>query len=142
VLFASLDELGRPWRGGNFEASLFAVQRIRRLLAKRDVPVGEGKSLAVLVAGGGTRAYPLTVSEGGDKSMIKTPARVGRRVLRIVELVVAQYHQIPDEVELGRIHVAAGDHILAWARPPRSAGKRHVQILANRMSFVTCPHAV
>lgn len=135
VVFASLDELGRPWKGGNFDASLFAVQRIRRLLSQRGVAEGEGKSLAVLAAGHGTRAYPLTVAEGGDKSMIRTPAPLGKRGLSMVELVVAQYHQILDDVEPGRIHVAAGDHILGWSRPPRSAGKQHVQIMTHRISI-------
>jgi hypothetical protein len=135
VAFASLDELGRPWRGGNFDASLFAVQRIRRLLSQRGVPAETGKSLAVLVAGHGTRAYPLTVAEGGDKSMIRTPAQLGQRGLSMVELVVAQYHQILDDVEPGRIHVAAGDHILGWSRPPRSAGEQHVQIMTHKISF-------
>jgi hypothetical protein len=65
VAFASLDELGRPWRGGNFDASLFAVQRMRRLLSQRGVPAEEGKSLAVLAAGHGTRAYPLPWRRGG-----------------------------------------------------------------------------
>jgi hypothetical protein len=135
VAFASLDEMGRPWRGGNFDASLFAVQRIRRLLSQRGVAEGEGKSLAVLAAGHGTRAYPLTVAEKGDKSMIRTPAQLGQRGLSMVELVVAQYHQILDDVEPGRIHVAAGDHILGWSRPPRSAGEQHVQIMTHRISF-------
>jgi hypothetical protein len=135
VSFASLDEFGRPWKGGNFDASLFAAQRIRRLLRKRGIPEGQGKSLAVLVAGQGTRAYPLTAAEGGNKSMIQTPACLGQRPLRLVELVIAQYHQILEEVEPGRIHIAAGDHLLAWDRPPRSAGGQHVQIFANKTSF-------
>jgi hypothetical protein len=135
VEFASLDELGRPWRGGNFDASLFALQRIRRLLLQRGVPDGQGRSLVVLAAGQGTRAYPLTAAEGGNKSMIRTPAQVGQRSLRLIELVLAQYHQILDEVEPGRIHIAAGDHLLAWERPPLSAGGQHMQIFANRTSF-------
>lgn len=135
VFLASLDELGRPWRGGNFGASLFAVQRIQRLLRKRGIPLGQGRSLAVLAAGQGTRAYPLTAAEGGNKSMIRTPACLGHRPLRMVELVIAQYHQILDEVEPGRIHVAAGDHLLTWERPPRSAGRQHVQIFASKTSF-------
>ncbi len=136
VHVASLDELGRPWRGGNFDASLFAIQRIRRLLTQRGVPEGEGRSLAVLASGHGTRAYPLTAAEGGNKSMIRTPAQVGRHPLRVVELVMAQYHQILDELEPGRIHVAAGDHLLSWTRPPGSPGGQHVQLFANSMSFL------
>jgi len=135
VFFASLDELGRPWRGGNFDASLFAVQRIRRLLRKRGIPLGQGRSLAVLVAGQGTRAYPLTAAEGGNKSMIRTPACPGHRPLRLVELVIAQYHQILNDVEPGRIHIAAGDHLLAWEQPPRSAAGQDVQIFASKKSF-------
>lgn len=137
VHVASLDELGRPWRGGNFDASLFAIQRVRRLLTQRAVPEGEGRCLAVLAAGHGTRAYPLTAAEGGNKSMIRTPAQVGRHPLRVVELVLAQYHQILDEVEPGRIHVAAGDHLLTWTCPPGSRGGQHVQVFANSTSFMT-----
>lgn len=135
VDLASLDELGRPWKGGNFDASLFAVQRVRRLLRLRGMPEDQGRCLVVLVAGQGTRAYPLTAAEGGNKSMIRTPARLGDRSLRLIELVLAQYHQILDEVEPGRIHIAAGDHLLAWERPPGSAGGQHVQIFANGTSF-------
>ena len=135
VEFASLDELGRPWSGGNFNASIFAVQRIRRLLVQRGVSGSLGRCLAVLVAGDGTRAYPLTAAEGGNKSMIQTPAQMGRRSLRLVELVVAQYHQILDDIEPGRVHIAAGDHILTWERTPRSAGGQHMQIFASRTSF-------
>jgi hypothetical protein len=135
VEFASLDELGRPWAGGNFDASLFAVQRIRRLLLQRGASEAQSRSLAVIVAGDGTRAYPLTAAEGGNKSMIQTPAQMGRRSLRLVELVVAQYHQILDDIEPGRVHVAAGDHILTWERPPKSAGGQHLQIFANKTSF-------
>ncbi|MGW8267159.1 MAG: hypothetical protein ACWGSQ_12395, partial [Longimicrobiales bacterium] len=102
VCFASLDELGRPWQGGNFDASLFAVQRVQGLLRKQKIPLDQGRSLAVLVAGEGTRAYPLTAAEGGNKSMIRTPACPGHRPLRLVELVIAQYHQILDDVEPGR----------------------------------------
>ena len=135
VQVAALDELGRPWRGGNFDASLFAVQGIRRLLRRRGIPEGDGRSLAVLAAGERTRAYPLTAAEGGSKSMIRTPAEMGGRSLRLVELVIAQYHQILDDVEPGRIHIAAGDHILGWTQPPRTSARHHVQIFANRTSF-------
>ena len=122
--------------GGQLRRLPFAVQRIRRLLTQRGVPEGEGRSLAVLAAGHGTRAYPLTAAEGGNKSMIRTPAQIGRYPLRIVELVIAQYHQILDEVEPGRIHVAAGDHLLSWTRTPRCVGGQPVQVFANSASFV------
>jgi len=135
VHFASLDELGRPWRGGNFDASLVGIQRVRRLLQQEGIPDEAGKSLVVLASGQGTRAYPLTAAEGGNKCMIRTPAQLNRRSLRLIELVIAQYHQILDEVEPGRIHVAAGDHLLAWDRPPCASGGQHLQISASTVSF-------
>ena len=55
--------------------------------------------------------------------MIRTPAQIGGHPLRMVELVIAQYHQILDEIQPGRIHIAAGDHLLAWSRPPLSQGR-------------------
>jgi hypothetical protein len=135
VHFASLDELGRPWRGGNFDASLVGIQRVRRLLRQEGIPDESGKSLVVLASGQGKRAYPLTAAEGGNKCMIRTPAQLNRRSLRLIELVIAQYHQILDDVEPGRIHIAAGDHLLAWDRPPCAAGRQHLQISASTVSF-------
>ncbi len=135
VHFASLDELGRPWRGGNFDASLVGIQRVRRLLRQKGIPDDAGKSLVVLASGQGTRAYPLTAAERGNKCMIRTPAQMNRRSLRLIELVIAQYHQILDEVEPGRIHIAAGDHLLAWDRPPCATGRQHLQISASTVSF-------
>jgi hypothetical protein len=135
IQFASLDELRRPWKGGNFDASLFAIQRIRQLLQWRGISEMEGRSLIVLAAGEGTRAYPITAAERGNKCMIRTPAEVQGRSLRLVELVIAQYHQILDDLEPGRIHIAAGDHFLSWAQPPRHASHHEVRIFAHGISF-------
>jgi hypothetical protein len=131
----SLDELGRPWRGGNFDASVFAIQRVRRMLTQQGVDEEKARSLIVLAAGSGTRAYPITAVEGGNKALIYTPSQEDGVPLRMVDFVIAQYHQILDEMEPGRIHLAACDHALGWVRKPQAPGRQPVQIFASRVSF-------
>lgn len=131
----SLDELGRPWRGRNFDASVFAIQRVRRLLTQLGLDEEEARVLIVLAAGSGTRAYPLTAAERGNKGLIYTPLEADGLPLRMVDLVITQYHQILEEIEPGRIHVAACDHVLSWVKNPQAPGRQPMQIFASRVSF-------
>lgn len=125
------------WAGGagNGLGTLYAFEQAR-IKAKTTYKIDllrmlqGGAAIAVYhTAGQGTRLYPLTASEYGNKSGVKLPAMIGNESMTILEAVIKQTSIFANS-RRGRLSVFWGDQLFIPSNNCDYIPSHHIDILA------------
>ncbi len=120
------------WKGGagNWLGTLYAFAEVQK---KRDLlrALREGTSVIIYhTAGKGTRMYPLTASEGGNKSAVRLTDKC-----TLLEAVIRQTMAL-ESSQKGRLSVFLGDQIFLPSKPIATPS-HHAEIFTKKIDFPT-----